>query len=282
MVFCSRRGETWAAPADLVAVSFDLKTSQSRLIGVAQTLDGYLSDGVDVFVADDDALYRMPMGDGAPVEIHPLSGSPSGVVVHAGEVWLQTKTREGTTRIIGAKMGSPTPFEEREIRTEGVVDGSLNVTADRAELIVWGEAPAILRWKRGTNEVVSIPLPKGADDARLLLDANATFAFIQKPRPREGYTILRIPSDSVESRVLLDKAVDASLVFIGRPDQDAGHLYYLSGVKADGCPIVAMPKAGGEPITLGVLNEGGSVWVDGNSLFVTGGAGGGIYRVRLR
>lgn len=289
VVFCTRNGEAFGT-TDFVNLRIDIRSGESTILGKGSLASAnQLLDGGEMYTYHDDALYRLPATGPRMEKVHSLPTFEwEDHVLHRGEVWLRVSTKvngEDVWRLVGAKLGSNQLLPQRFVpRMEG--DGPMMAGAGRLEFVRTSKR-TLVRLRLDSDAVSEIPL-EGAFETSPAMFLDEKETFILRPHVEgeaRGWTLVAVGLDG--SKRVVRKEVYAPDSSEWAPYQlvgDGTHLYYNAGRIADdqSARVMALPKTGGDPSVVGTYDDGGWMWVDGDDLFISGGASGSIYRAPLR
>ncbi len=292
IVFCTRHGEAFGAKDGLVNVRIDVARGEVTVLGQAMLSESgnQLFDRGEVYAYYADALYRLPRTGARMEKVHSLpSVDWDAYAVHEGQVWLSVPTRvDGVDvwRFVGAKLGSTELLPQRTV-PRFASDGLMVAGGGRLEFVRRSDATLVRLALNGQGATsVAVPGPFGRRDVVLLVEKDETFVLREHEDGEPlGWTLTAVGVDgsvrAVHQELFERDAMQwAPHQIVG----DTKNLYFIGGREQNDSPVRVMqlPKAGGAPSVVGTFEEGGTLWVDGDYLFVAGGAGGTIYRTPLR
>lgn len=284
-VICVRDGATFASAHTFVFVRLDLASGAFTVLGPASLVDEILRGPDGLYGTTADALYRLPR-EGNAVRVHDLPHDWESAAVVGPDVAVRRSTGSATEprwTVALTQLGAARSHQLLELDGAST-DGTLRAGGDRLEFTREGDPPTLLRWRRGETTFSAIPIAGASRGIAVhLVDEAETFLVSEAiERDTTGFTVFAVDAATNAVRVVSRVEIPAGS-FRHAPYQiaaDDEHLFYVAGRDATDSPvrIEKITKRGGQPTLVATFEEGGFVWTDGPSLFVSGGAGGTLYR----
>jgi hypothetical protein len=294
LVFCVRNSTSFAVGGDndFVDVRIDLVRQERRVIGLSRSIGEYVSDGIDVYALGEKGLYRMPRAGSGTELVHPFSepGSDEATAhleLMGKDVWQHT-LRGNTSRFVGWHLGEPKPFAELTHPRHADSDASFVAGFGRLERFD-GESSRVLldvasRKQRTTRLPTDLAVVSGP--GTFAMNAKESFWTTSSERDEPGrWQILAVRAADDATRVLYDESWPEPAVTPGpfAMIADDAYVYFLKWARPwgdSGTELMRIPVGGGDPEHLGGMHEhgGGSMWFDGDALYVSGSNSGVIYR----
>ncbi len=314
-VFCRRSGQWFGrSGAEDVVVRLDVEGTPPRVFDQNElTWDSpeqpprLVSDGADAYWVTKTRIEKLPQGDEAPVVVHRFADreglqTPDGVAIHAGEIWEQFIGRVGgveTTTILGTDLGgerfnrlvelglSPRRrnfFVGAGVRAWVLADEpALAVMRDlstqgegRADSVT-GTLPVNLgQEERGEYDAPNVLVAFSGSDLYFVAPFGEGYAVSIAGRDRQARTLYsaedvaeELPTHETITNIVLDE----TYLYYLDPDwqNEENHGVRLLRLRRD-------PQAPAKPTTLGVVQEGGTMWLYKGKVHMIGAITGDIVR----